>query len=125
MPDMAPRTLFVCMLIVLLGSSNSSFAKKKKQEDTPPPVQSTIMEISPMSLTVDLGKDTHQTYNIADKTKITLDGNPVSVDALRAGMLVTVELATDNETALSLIAQDAPRVIKKGRKLGTSNWIMY
>jgi hypothetical protein len=122
---MAHRTLFALVLIVLIGTTNSSWAKKKKAQDTPAPAAATIMEVSPMSLTVDMGKDVHQTYNIAANTKVTLDGSPISVDDLRAGMLVTVQVASDNETAVSLTAQDAPRVIKKGRKLGTTNWIMY
>jgi hypothetical protein len=37
-------------------------------------------------------------------------------------MLISVTLAADNQTALTVTAQDAPRSIKQGRKLGTTHW---
>jgi len=93
---MASRILLSICLIVMLGSG-TCWAKKKKQPDPPPP-DGVIVEVSPMSLTVDAGHDTQQTYNIARDTQITFDGTPAKADDLRAGMAVSVTLASDNET---------------------------
>ena len=114
------RMLATVFLAGLLGGT--CWARHPKEQPTPPPAQYTILEASPMSVTVDIGNDNHATYNITKNTKLTLNGEPANPDDLRAGMVTSVELAPDNETALSLTAQSAPRVIQQGRKLGTHTW---
>jgi hypothetical protein len=73
----------------------------------------TIIEISPMSVTVDAGNDVQQTYAITGTTKATLDGNPVNVDDLKAGMVAAFTLTPDNQSVVTLAAKNAPRVTKK------------
>lgn len=118
---MASRILLIVLLFSLLGSG-TTFAKKKKNNPAAGP-GSTIVEVSPMSVTISAGQDAQETYTIAGNTKITLDGAPVTADDLRAGMLANVTLASDNQTLLTLDAKDAPRVTKKPAPVHDNVWV--
>jgi hypothetical protein len=117
---MVPRILVIILLLSFLGGG-TSWAKKKKKDtgDNGP----TITEVSPMSVTLAMGHDAQQTYTISADTKITLDGAPVTADDLRAGMVVQVTLAADNETLLTLTAKDAPRVTATPKPVHTNVWV--
>ena len=106
---MSSRILVVFALLALLAGSTSWAKKKHHTADA----ALTIEEISPASVTVDIGKDGQETYEITGTTKATLDGAPISVDDLKAGMVATFTLGTDEKTALEIAAKDAPRVTKK------------
>jgi hypothetical protein len=86
----------------------------------------TILEISPMSVTVDAGKDIQESYTINGQTTATLSGTPVRPEDLRAGMLASITLATDGKTVVALHAVPAPRVTKKPPPpSATTVWIMH
>jgi hypothetical protein len=107
---MTPRNLFTLVLLfALLGGT--SFAKKHHRSDAQ--ALQTILEISPMSVTVDAGKDVQESYTITGATTATLNGLPVKPEDLRAGMVTSIVLASDDQTVESLHAQDAPRTIRK------------
>lgn len=110
----------VCLLLVLLLSCGSaSWAGHKKKH----PVDDglvTIQEVSLASVTVDAGHDAQESYNITAATTITLDGLPVKIDAIRAGMVAKLGFGADGRTLTSIDAKDAPRVTKKPRKRHTA-----
>src|ERR1700733_12052577 len=105
---MAKRLLSPLVILALL--CNLCFAKGKASDNLAAP---TIVEISPMSVTLDAGNEAKATYGITKDTKITLNKLPVTVDAIRAGMIANVTLASDNQNLTALDARDAPRTTKK------------
>ena len=110
---MTSRTLWAPLVFVLfIGMCGTTWAKHHKNGAATAKDQ-TIIEISPMSVTVDAGNDVQQTYAITGNTKATLDGSPVNVDDLKAGMVATFMLTPDNQAVVTLTAKNAPRVIKK------------
>ena len=117
---MVPRILVIILLLSFLAGG-TSWAKKKKND--PADDGSAITEVSPMSVTLAVGDTAQATYTISANTKITLDGAPVTVDDLRAGMLAQVTLAADNQTLLTLTAKDAPRVTKKPARPHSNVWV--
>ena len=105
---MPPKTFRIaCLLLVSAMVCSTSFAKKKHQTVAGAFVK--ILEISPMSVTVDAGKDVQESYNITAATKATLNGIAVTPDDLRAGMVAKITLGSDNETVVTLDAKPAPR----------------
>jgi len=89
----------------------AAFATGVRGSDSGAPLP--ILEISPMSVTVDAGKDIQESYTITQATTATLNGLAVRPEDLRAGMLASFTLASDNKTIVALHAQDAPRATKK------------
>jgi hypothetical protein len=119
---MSSRVVLLFALAALLGS-NTTWAKKKHHAADG---GFTIEEISPASVTMDIGKEGQETYTITSDTKATLDGAPVSVDDLKAGMVATLTMAADGKTVLDIAAKDAPRVTKKPVVHHTDDvWIMH
>jgi hypothetical protein len=116
------RTFFVFFLVAL-ACSTSFAGKKKKNVDAGGTL--TIVEISPMSVTVDAGKDVQQDYEITGTTKATLNGLPVRPEDLRAGMIATIVLGSDNKSVVTLNAKDAPRVTKKPVKPHDNVWVSF
>jgi len=110
---MPPKTFFTLFLVLALMGS-TSFAKKHHRSDAQ--ALQTILEISPMSVTVDAGKDVQESYTITGTTTATLNGLPVKPEDLRAGMVTSIVLASDDRTVEALHAQDAPRTTKKPSK---------
>ena len=102
---MSSRTILAFGLIALLGSSTAWAKKHHKQ----PSDAMTIVEVSAVSITVDVGHDDQQTYRISDSTKTTLNGFPTTPGNLRAGMDVVFTAAADGETLVTLDAKDPPR----------------
>jgi hypothetical protein len=104
------RTLLAAVLIFSLAMVSPAFAKKKA---TPTPDnEPRIVEISPLSITISIGKsgEDHQTFYIAKDTKITLNGAPATTDNLLAGMIAKVTPSpSDAKTAASIDAKDAPK----------------
>ena len=118
---MPSRTLIVLALIVLAASS-TSWAKKKHPGQMA--ADATLIAVSPTDITVQAGTDGQGNYKIDTNTKVTLDGLPSTPDALRAGMLVKVEVSPAGDTASSVTAKDAPRAVKKPKKEHTTTlWI--
>lgn len=110
---MTSRTLWAPLVLVLfIGMCGTTWAKHHKNAAATGKDQ-TIIEISPMSVTVDAGNDVQQTYAITGNTKATLDGSPVNVDDLKAGMVATFALTPDNQSVVTLTAKSAPRVTQK------------
>jgi hypothetical protein len=111
---MIPRTLRTLMVFVLLVSIGGTCgAKPKKKQGVDKGAKLTILEISPMSVTVDAGKDVQESYDITGTTKATLNGLAVQPSDLRAGMVASVVLSSDNKSVVSIAAKDAPRTTKK------------
>ena len=69
-----------------------------------------------MSVTVETGDSGQEDYAVTGTTKATLDGLPVTIDQLRAGMVASFTLASDNQSVVSITAKDAPREVKKPKK---------
>ncbi len=109
---MNSRTILVLFLIVCMGGTlwGAKKGKKKGGGDAP---DETIIESSPMSITLDAGNDVQESYKITDATKVTLDGAAITAEDLRAGMVAKVKLDSDNQTAVSIAAKNAPRTTKK------------
>jgi len=121
---MPSKTLRIgCVFLLSAMVCSNSFAKKKHHVDAG--ADETIVEISPMSVTIDAGKDVQETYSITGNTKATLNGIPVSAGDLRAGMVVNISLASDNQSVLTLAAKPAPRVTKKPVKPTDNVWVSY
>jgi hypothetical protein len=106
---MFPRTLLACALMAL--TCGAAMATGVPGSDAGAP--KTIIEISPMSLTVDAGKDVQVSYAITGTTTATLSGTPVRPEDLRAGMVASITLSSDGKTAMAIHALPAPRVTKK------------
>ena len=103
------RALLPAVLILTLAfATTPAFAAKKKPAPNNEP---RIVEISPLSITISIGKagDDHQTFKITDATKITLNGAPAKVDNLLAGMIAEIKASADPGTAASIAAKDAPK----------------
>lgn len=92
---MTPRRFIVFGLALMLASG-VCFAKKHPKGDKG---GEPILEIDPGSITLDVGNGVQQTYAISSTTKSTVDGNPVAVDSLQAGMLAKVTASADGKTA--------------------------
>jgi len=105
------RTLLLLALIASLGGT--CMAKGKKKPGLDKGAMQTILEVSPMSLTVDAGKDVQESYDITGATKATLNGIPVQPGDLRAGMVASLALSADGKSVDSITAKDAPRTTKK------------
>jgi hypothetical protein len=118
---MTLRTFFVFLMVALVCST--SFAGKKKKKQIAAGAQLTIVEISPMSVTVDAGKDVQEDYAITGTTKATLNGVAVKPEDLRAGMTATVKLSADGQSVVALNAKDAPRTVKKPVKPHDNVWV--
>jgi hypothetical protein len=117
---MSPRFLIVCLM--LAWTSVSAFASGIPGSD--PGAPKTIIEISPMSITVDAGKDVQESYAITAATTATLGGLAVRPEDLRAGMVASITLSNDGKTAMAIHAVPAPRVTKKPPPPeSTSVWI--
>lgn len=117
---MSPRILLICL--TLAWTSASSFASGTPGSDAGAP--KTIIEISPMSITVDAGKDIQESYAITGATTATLNGVPVRPEDLRAGMVASITFSNDGKTAMAIHAMPAPRVTKKPPPPeSTSVWI--
>jgi hypothetical protein len=97
----------VCLLLVL--PVLPAMAAKKGTSSTRTP-EYPIVQVDAVSVTVTVGAsgDEHFTYKIADSTKVTLNGAPVSARDLRAGMVARVSVSPDRTTALAVDAKDAP-----------------
>jgi len=121
---MSSRIFLVFALLALLGGSTSW--AKKKHHDKSESADLTIEEISPASVTVDVGKDAQETYMFTSSTKATLDGAPVSVDDLKAGMVADFTLGADEKTVMNVAAKDPRRVTKKPViHHDTTVWVMH
>jgi hypothetical protein len=107
-------------LAILALFSSLGFAKGKASDNLAAP---TIVEISPMSVTLDAGNEAKATYGITNATKITLNGLPVTADDLRAGMLAKVTMAPDSQNLAALDARDAPRTTKKPAPVHDNVWV--
>ncbi len=87
-----------------------AFAKKKASPT--PSGEARVVEISPLSITISIGKsgEDHQTFKITKETKITLNGAPATTDLILAGMLAEVKASdADASVAVSIAAKDAPK----------------
>ncbi len=105
---MNPRFCLAALLILSLTAPG--LAKKPKQQATPAsaPGQMTVVAVSPGDVTLDPGNGADQlTYPISDATKITLDGSPITVDQVMAGMQATISVGADKQTLLTLDLTDA------------------
>jgi hypothetical protein len=109
---MNSRIILALLLIVCMGGTSWG-AKKGKKKGAGDGPDETIIESSPMSITLDAGNNVQESYKITDATKVTLDGAPITADDLRAGMLAKVKLDSDNQTAVSITAKGAPRTTKR------------
>jgi hypothetical protein len=119
---MTPRILVAFILAAVM--SGTSMATGIPGSDAGAP--KTILEISPMSVTVDAGKDIQETYTINGQTTATLSGTPVRPGDLRAGMVASITLASDGQTVVALHAVPAPRVTKKPPPPSTTTvWIVH
>jgi hypothetical protein len=98
-----------CLAFVAFCSG--AFATGEPGSDATAP--KTIIEISPMSITVDAGRDVQETYTITANTRAILDGLKVQPEDLRAGMIATIYLDHDGKTVLFLTAHAAPRTVAK------------
>ena len=108
---MTSRIALVFVMVLFLGTT-SSWAKKKHPKEAEQTEQ-TLIEVSPMSITVDAGKDVQEKYNVTGATTATLNGLSVNPRDLRAGMIAVINLAKDGVTVISITAKDAPRTTKK------------
>jgi len=106
---MAPRILVAIIAMAL--ASVLSFGTGMPGSDAASP--RTILEISPMSVTVDAGKSVQVSYTITQATTATLSGLPVKPEDLQAGMLASIVLASDGQTVVALHALPAPRTVRK------------
>lgn len=111
---MLPRYLLVCIVLACLCGVSYGKGKKNHTSDSGGP--QAIIEVSPMSITVDAGKDVQESYNITGATTATLDGIRIKPEDLRAGMLAMLTLAPNGEDVLSVAAQNAPRSVKAPKK---------
>jgi hypothetical protein len=119
---MSPKVLQIaCIFLLSVMVCGTSFAKKKNHASAG--VFASILEISPMSVTIDAGKDVQETYTVNSDTKATLNGVPVNPGDLRAGMVAQISLAPDNQTVLTITAKPAPRETKKPVKPKETIWV--
>jgi hypothetical protein len=106
------KTLLVILSLLVVGLAlpPSAFAKKKGGGPPADTGEQRIVEISPVSITVTLGKtgDEHVTYKITDSTKVTLNGAPIFARDLKAGQMAKFTLSEDHSTALTIEAKDPP-----------------
>ncbi|MGA3190212.1 MAG: hypothetical protein ABSF22_24160 [Bryobacteraceae bacterium] len=107
---MFSRILLIPLLLAL--TSISSFATGEPGGSDAGAPQ-TIIEVSPMSITVDAGKDIQESYDITGATTASLSGHPIRPEDLRAGMVATIVLSNDGKSAVAIHAMPAPRVTKK------------
>jgi hypothetical protein len=113
---------YFLLLTVISLASRLSFATGTPGSD--PGAPKTIIEISPMSITVDAGKDVQESYDITGATTATLSGTPVRPEDLRAGMVASIVLSNDGKTAMAIHAMPAPRTTKKPAPGAPTNvWI--
>jgi len=93
------------LLTIALSLSSTALAKGPGGK-----VFNKITDINAVTITVSIGVDgnTHQTYSIADGTKVTLNGAPANARDLRAGMIAHIVLSEDGKTAMIINGRDAP-----------------
>ena len=119
---MNPRFLLILMLAAL--TCRVSFATGEKGSDAGGP--RTILEVSPMSITVDAGSDVQESYAITATTTATLGGLPVKPADLRAGMVATLVYTSDEKSVVEIHAQPAPRTVRKPKPGDTTTiWIAH
>ncbi len=108
-----PPRFFLTVLFFAL-TCGGAFATGERGSDAAAPMQ--IIEVSPMSITLDAGKDVQESYAITANTRATLDGLAVQAGDLRAGMTASLSLAPDAKTVLAITAHNAQREVKKTKK---------
>jgi hypothetical protein len=117
----ASKLLVVVALLVSFGGT--AWAKKGHRLDGNRELM--IIEISPMSVTIDAGRDVQESYTITAGTKASLNGIPVKPGDLRAGMSARFTMASDNQTVLFLAAKPAPRTVRKPPPPSDTVWIWW
>ncbi len=104
------KRLFLLPTLLLLALFlNPTFAAPKAKHPAGPPPQK-IVQVDARSITVALGKsgDEHESFNITDKTVVTIDGAPANARDLLAGMVAHIETGSDHTTATAIHASDPP-----------------
>src|SRR4051794_9929988 len=114
---MNPRILLVLSLATTLATSAAYAAGAGK---LPPkkeyvPEHTTITSISADSLTISSG-GTAKTYKLTKDTDLTLKGQKAKVEDLKAGMRVSVTMASDPTVASRVNASDPPKEEPKDDK---------
>jgi len=119
------RSTLMGLFAMLLFGSLGATAWAKKGHHLAGNRELMITEISPMSVTIDAGRDIQETYAITAATKASLNGIPVKPGDLRAGMRARFTMASDDQTVLFLAATPAPRTVRKPLPPSDTVWIWW
>jgi hypothetical protein len=72
-----------------------------------------IVEVSGTAITVEAGRETEVTFLLTERTKILLDGFPVSANDVKPGMVAAVKVDSEEKTVVALHLHHPPRPTRK------------